>query len=156
MFITHAGQSSTQELLCHQKPGLAVPVQGDQPINAKELVRMGAGLSVPYPTLNEEDLYQALDQLLHDPKFSQAAQEIGSTLNDQITRPLDRAVWWVEHVMRHPTMYVGKSPVHKLYWFQYFLLDVLAFFLAILYIIFRVLKLLLGLCCCKKSKTKED
>lgn len=145
-----------QELLCHQKPGLAIPVQGDQPVNAKELVRMGAGLSVPYPTLNEEDFYQALNRVITDPKFSQAAQEIGSTLNDQITRPLDRAVWWVEHIMRHPTMYVGKSPIHKLYWFQYFLLDVLAFILAILYILFRALKFVFSLCCGKKSKTKED
>ena len=58
VFITHAGQSSMQELLCHQKPALAVPVQGDQPLNAKELVRMEVGLSVPYPSLNEDDLYQ--------------------------------------------------------------------------------------------------
>ena len=50
---------------------------------------------------------QALDKLLHDPKFAEAAKEIGSTLNDQITRPLDRAIWWVEHLMRHPTMYAG-------------------------------------------------
>ena len=60
VFITHAGQSSMQELLCHQKPALAVPVQGDQPLNAKELVRMEVGLSVPYPSLNEDDLYQVI------------------------------------------------------------------------------------------------
>ena len=60
VFITHAGQSSMQELLCHQKPALAVPVQGDQPLNAKELVRMEVGLSVPYSSLNEDDLYQVI------------------------------------------------------------------------------------------------
>ena len=60
VFITHAGQSSMQELLCHQKPALAVPVQGDQPLNAKELVRMEVGISVPYPSLNEDDLYQVI------------------------------------------------------------------------------------------------
>ena len=60
VFITHAGQSSMQELLCHQKPALAVPVQGDQPLNAKELVRMEVGLSVPYHSLKEVDLYQVI------------------------------------------------------------------------------------------------
>ena len=156
VFITHAGQSSFQELLCHQKPGLAVPVQGDQPLNAKELVGMGAGLSVPYQKLNEEDLYNALDKVIHDPKFAEAAKEMGSTLNDQITRPLNRAVWWIEHVMRHPTMYAGKSPVHKLYWYQYFLLDVFGLYAVLLYIIFKVLKFLFSLCCCRSSKTKIE
>ena len=83
-------------------------------------------------------LLQALDKLLHDPKFAEAAKEIGSTLNDQITRPLDRAIWWVEHVMRHPTMYAGKSPVHKLYWHQYFLLDVLTVYDMILYFTYQI------------------
>ena len=94
---------------------------------------------------------QALDKLLHDPKFAEAAKEVGSTLNDQITRPLDRAIWWVEHVMRHPTMYAGKSPVHKLYWHQYFLLDVLAVYAVILYIIFQILKFFICLCFCSDS-----
>ena len=58
VFMTHAGQSSMQELLCHQKPAVPIPVQGDQPLNAKELVRMGVGLSVPYPSLTENDLFQ--------------------------------------------------------------------------------------------------
>ena len=94
---------------------------------------------------------QALDTLLHDPKFAEAAKEMGSTLNDQITRPLDRAIWWVEHVMRHPTMYAGKSPVHKLYWHQYFLLDVLAVYAVILYIAYQILKFFICLCFCSDS-----
>ena len=65
VFITHAGQSSMQELLCHQKPALAVPVQGDQPLNAKELVRMEVGLSVPYSSMNEDDLYQVIHFDVH-------------------------------------------------------------------------------------------
>jgi hypothetical protein len=94
---------------------------------------------------------QALEKLLHDPKFAEAAKEIGSTLNDQITRPLDRAIWWVEHVMRHPTMYAGKSPFNKLYWYQYFLLDVLAVYTVILYITYQILKFFFFLCFCNDS-----
>ena len=61
-------------------------------------------------------------------------------VNFMILRPLDRAIWWIEHIMRHPFMYEGKSPVHKLYWFQYFLLDVLALYLLILYAVFKIVK----------------
>lgn len=68
LFVTHAGQSSFQETLCHQKPVIAIPVTGDQPINAKEAERMEIGIMQPYADLNEEELVKALDKVLHDSK----------------------------------------------------------------------------------------
>ena len=47
-FITHTGQSSFQESLCHQKPVLALPISGDQPINALEAEKIGIGINLPY------------------------------------------------------------------------------------------------------------
>ncbi len=71
LFITHAGQSSIQETLCHQKPvvepttmwntvknsyhtffndymvsQVAIPLAADQPANAKEAVKVGFGVQV--------------------------------------------------------------------------------------------------------------
>ena len=103
----------------------------------------------------------ALDEVLHNPKYTIAAQKFGSLLNDQITKPLDRAVWWIEHIMRHPDMYAGKSPVHKLSWYQYFLLDVLAFGAVLIYIVIKIIKFALKMCCCggkgsNDSKAKQE
>ena len=156
VFVTHAGQSSFQETLCHQKPAVAVPVMGDQLLNALEMQGLGFGISVPYTTLTKEDLYNALDKVLHNPRYAEAAKAVGSLANDQITRPLDRAIWWIEHVIRHPTMYAGRSPVHKLSWYQYFLLDVFAFLAFILYVIVKIIKILFRFCCQRKTKTKEE
>ena len=156
VFITHVGQSSFQETLCHQKPVLAIPVTGDQPINALEAEKMGIGIALHYADLKENELMNALDQVLHDKKYLEAAQAMGSALNDQITRPLDRAVWWIEHVMRHPKMYEGKSPVHKLAWYQYYLLDVLLFFATLIYILFTLLRFIFYKCCSRKSKVKDE
>ena len=101
--------------------------------------------------------FQDLDSVLHDPKYTENAIKYGSVLNDQITRPLDRAIWWIEHIMRHPFMYQGKSPVHKLYWFQYFLLDVIAFYLFIIYVVFKFIKFIVcKLCCSSSQKAKND
>ena len=154
VFITHAGQSSFQETLCHQKPVVAIPISGDQPNNAAEVERLGFGISQPWLSLDEDELYNALDKVLHDPKYTEAAKRVGSTLNDQLTRPLDRAIWWIEHIMRHPTMYEGRSPVHKLYWFQYFLLDVLAFYAFILFIVFKFVKFIICKLCLKSGDAK--
>ena len=101
-----------------------------------------------------------MDSVLHEPKYTENAKKYGSVLNDQITRPLDRAIWWIEHIMRHPFMYEGKSPVRNLYWFQYFLLDVLALYLLIIYILFKIVKficqIVCQLCCKKVQKTKNE
>ena len=155
LFITHAGQSSFQESLCYQKPMVAIPVFGDQPLNAKEVKRLGVGLFAPFTSLKEDELINAINEVLHDPKYTEAAKALGSAMNDQITRPLDRAVWWIEHVMRHPKMYEGRSPVHKLAWYQYFLLDVIGFLMVVLYIIIKVFIFVIGICC-GKSKVKKE
>ena len=81
------------------------------------------------------------------------AKELGRVLVDQIDKPLDRAVWWIEHIIRHPTLYAARSPVHKLNWFQYFLLDVLALYLAVV-LIFAGIVYKLFACCWYGSKKK--
>ena len=142
------------------QPIVAIPVAGDQPINAKESEKMGFGVSVPYANLNEKDLHKAIKKVLQVPAYLKNAQKYGSMLNDQITKPLDRAVWWIEHVIKHPKMYQGKSPANKLYWFQYFLLDVILFYLIISYCFIKVVKFifskLLFFCFSFKRRIKED
>ena len=143
VFITHSGQSSFQETLCHQKPVVSIPVFSDQFINTKEVERLKFGIGIAYVDLNFERLFQALDRVLHDRIYTENARKYGQICNDQLTRPLDRAIWWIEHVMRHPKAYQGKNPVHKLHWFQYFLLDVLLFYLFIFYLVYKIFKWIL-------------
>ena len=41
---------------------------------------------------------------------------------NKFPQKIAKSSYLIEHIIRHPTMYQGKSPVHKLYWFQYILL----------------------------------
>ena len=102
----------------------------------------GFGEYILFKDLTKARLFQAVEKVLHDPKYTNAAQSIGSIMNDQMTRPLDRAVWWIEHIMRHPDLYPRKSPVHQLSWYQYFLLDVIALYLFILYLTYKIVKMI--------------
>ena len=58
----------------------------------------------------------------------------------------------------YPTMYQGKSPVHKLYWFQYFLLDVLVFYAVVIYVAVKFFKFIICKACCgsERSETKKE
>ena len=50
--------------------------------------------------------------------------------HDQPVKPLDRAVFWIEYVMRHKGAKHLRPAVHNLTWVQYHSLDVIGFLLA--------------------------
>jgi len=79
-----------------------IPVFADQPANAKEAELRGYGVGVPLNEATPEKLHEAIQKVLTDPKYSSNAKEYGSLLLDDITKPLDRAVWWIEYALRHP------------------------------------------------------
>ena len=137
---------------------MIIPIFGDQYGNANEAERRGYGISVPLYELTEERLYDAMTKVLNDPAYAERAREHGTLVTDEITKPLDRAIWWLEYAMRHPGMNHMRSPVHDLHWTQYFLLDVIGFFVVILAIVTAVAvlacKCCCRLCCAKKLKTE--
>merc|ERR1719319_1992336 len=71
---------------------------------------------------------------------------------DPPQHPLDRAVWWLEYLLRHPHNHGMRSPALQLAWHQYFLLDVIGFFLVILSLVVYLLHKLVLYCCTKKVK----
>ena len=67
---------------------------------------------------------------MDDPSYTAAATELGSLLTDQDIKPLDRAIWWIEHAVRHPNLAEHyRSPANQLPWHQFYLLDILGFIL---------------------------
>ena len=129
-------------------------MQGDQPANANEAVRLGIGTSIPFQKISEKELFDLIQATINDPKYTNRAKELGALAVDQIEHPLQRATWWLEHIMRHPKEYIKKSPVHRLAWYQYFCLDVMLTVVALLsltlYIAYRIFKL-----CCSSRKEKD-
>ena len=132
-------------------------MQGDQPANAKEAERLGLGISLPFQKISEKLLFKALHSVINDPKYTNKAREFGSLAVDQIEHPLQRAAWWLEHIMKHPYDYRGKSTVHKLTWYQYFCIDVILTLVTIFLLIFYTIYIIIKLCCfSKKQKDKPE
>ena len=80
--------------------------------------------------------------------------ELSSLILDQPQHPLDRAVWWLEYLLRHPHNTNMKPHTHNLNWVQYFLLDVLAFFLLVLTCLVIILIKFIK-CCCSLRNIKD-
>ena len=102
--------------------------------------RIGYGKAINYEDLTEENLLQAIREVLDNPEYAEAARRYGELLLDQENPPLDRAVWWLEFLLRHKGTNHFRSPVHEQAWHQYFLLDVLL----VLFLAFALVAWLLG------------
>lgn len=136
LFITHGGIHSLIESVYHGVPMLSVPVFGDQKHNAVESERRGFALHIPYFELTAEAFGEKLRRLLQDPRFAAAARRASSILRDNPTSIMDKAVFWIEHVIRHGGAPHLRTAANDLYWFQYCLLDVIAVFSLLLAFVF--------------------
>jgi glucuronosyltransferase len=76
----------------------------------------------------------------------------------QIDKPLDRAAWWIEHLICHPNLVDHmRLPVHDLHWYQLYLLDVMALLAGAAFAIILVIyKLLSCICRCGKKGNKKN
>ena len=95
--------------------------------------------------------------VIDQPKYANKVAELGAIAVDQLEHPLERATWWLEHIMKYPQQYIKKSPVHKLAWYQYFCIDVISTIVAglsmIVFIMYKVIKICFV---SKKQKNKRD
>ena len=79
-------------------------------------------------------------------------RELRDLILDQPLHPLERTVWWLEYLLRHPHNANMRSPVHNLAWYQYFLLDVFCFLVSIIAIISVIVIRCVSVSLCKKEK----
>lgn len=110
-FITHCGLLGTYEATYHGVPIVAIPIYIDQHKNAARSIRDGAGLSLSLRALSTESIEKTLVNLLGNDTFRINMQKRSELLRDQPEKPLDRAIWWIEWVLRHPHEYHSRSPI---------------------------------------------
>ena len=76
LFITHGGMNSTNEGLYYGVPLIVIPQSADQPIIAKQVVNIGAGIQLQMQSLTANQLRQAADHVLNHPSFHKAVATI--------------------------------------------------------------------------------
>ncbi|WP_028596585.1 macrolide family glycosyltransferase [Paenibacillus assamensis] len=81
-FITHAGMNSTSEALYYNVPLVMIPLSSDQPVVAKRVEELGAGIALDKNNLTPEVLKSALLQVLGDASFKQNAKKIGDSFRE--------------------------------------------------------------------------
>ncbi|XP_069314166.1 UDP-glucuronosyltransferase 2B4-like isoform X1 [Eulemur rufifrons] len=129
-FITHAGANGVYEAIYHGVPMVGIPLFADQSHNIARMKAKGAAVRVDFNTLSSTDLLNALKTVINDPMYKNNAMKLSRIHHDQPMKPLDRAIFWIEFVMRHKGAKHLRVAAHDLTWFQYHSLDVIGFLLA--------------------------
>ncbi|XP_031331044.1 UDP-glucuronosyltransferase 2C1-like [Photinus pyralis] len=125
LFITQGGVQSLGEAVSAHVPIVGVPFLVDQPYNVKNLERKGCGLMLDYRNLDREQFKLAILEVINNPRYRNTMKRLSELALDQPMTGVEKAVWWVEYVLRHKGAKHLKSPFLDLPWYQYLLLDVI-------------------------------
>ncbi|CAO1431481.1 unnamed protein product [Diamesa hyperborea] len=134
-FITHSGLLSTQESLWYGKPMVGIPFFSDQYLNMEKSLKLGVAVRVHYHSLTVETFKKAILDVLEIPRFTENAQVVSKLFRDKPEKPLDRALWYIEYVLRHPEPNHLQSPTVKLGSFKSNLYDILLFVFGVLFML---------------------
>lgn len=129
-FVTHGGANGVYEVIYHGIPMIGIPLFGEQHDNIAHMVAKGAAVTLNIRTMSRSDVLNALEEVIDNPFYKKNAIWLSTIHHDQPTKPLDRAVFWVEFVMRHKRAKHLRSLGHNLTWHQYHFLDVIGFLLS--------------------------
>uniref|UniRef100_A0A914ZN62 UDP-glucuronosyltransferase n=1 Tax=Parascaris univalens TaxID=6257 RepID=A0A914ZN62_PARUN len=145
-FITHAGQNSVMESMFAGKPMVCIPLFGDQEYNTATVLNKGVGVYVNKKNVNEKTLGNALEKILRDTRFTEAARRLKSKLEQYPWDPKGNFVRWIEYVAKFPEADIVLEGA-TIGFFKYFLFDILipAFLILILsvFVIIRLVQMLL-------------
>ncbi|TMW45132.1 hypothetical protein DOY81_009787, partial [Sarcophaga bullata] len=147
VFITHGGLFGTQEGVHYAVPMLGMPIYCDQHLNMRKAVQNGYAISLHFPEITKPLLKESLEKLLYDPYYRNNVERISSIFHDRQVNARDTAVYWIEYVIRHKGAAHLRSAGLDLKWYQFYLLDVIAFILCIIvlsiYVSWKLLRMLL-------------
>ncbi|XP_046972410.1 UDP-glucosyltransferase 2-like [Vanessa cardui] len=129
LFITQGGLQSTDEAVTAGVPLIGVPMLGDQWFNVEQYVINNIGIKLNIETLTEAQLKNAIETIITNNSFRENIVKLRNTMRDRPLSPLERAVWWTEHVLRHKGAAHLRSPAAHMHWTEYYAMDLVLFIL---------------------------
>uniref|UniRef100_W8ASC2 UDP-glucuronosyltransferase 2B15 n=1 Tax=Ceratitis capitata TaxID=7213 RepID=W8ASC2_CERCA len=127
VFITHGGLLGTQEGVYHAVPMLGMPFYCDQHLNLKKAELHGYAISLHFQAITFEVLKTALTELLENPSYRNNIKRISNIFHDRPLNARETAVYWIEYVIRHKGAPHLRAAGMDMPWYQFYLLDVIAF-----------------------------
>ncbi|XP_055702597.1 UDP-glycosyltransferase UGT4-like isoform X2 [Phlebotomus papatasi] len=146
LFISHCGLLSTHEATWRAVPILGVPIILDQFMNAANSVKAGMALEYDIRNVTKDTFKSTILELITNSTYKKNALLRSKMFRDHPEKPLDRAIWWIEYVLRNPNENIFRSEALSLNIFQKHDGDIVVFLSCVvflcLYITFKILRVI--------------
>ena len=76
LFITHSGMNSVSEAMVHGVPMVVIPFVSDQPVNARQVEKLGLGKVLDYKTITANALRDAAFAVMRDWQIQENLRKI--------------------------------------------------------------------------------
>uniref|UniRef100_A0AC35UEX5 Glucuronosyltransferase n=1 Tax=Rhabditophanes sp. KR3021 TaxID=114890 RepID=A0AC35UEX5_9BILA len=162
LIITHGGYNSIQESIQASKPMIMVALFGDQPKNAVIAQRNGLGIYLKKAQISKQNIMNAISKILHDNTYEKRMQLLQKMIEKQPFTPDEKLVKYTNYLAEFKSLDNLVPYGTKLNFIQYYQIDVViilvSIILGVLFLIYKLLKLLLCLVvrwCCKSKCSKK-
>uniref|UniRef100_A0A336MPG0 CSON014874 protein n=1 Tax=Culicoides sonorensis TaxID=179676 RepID=A0A336MPG0_CULSO len=155
LFIAHGGAGGVGEAKFFGIPILGIPFFADQESNVKKLENEGIGRGLMLSSLTEETFSETLNDMLTNQKYRDNIKKFSDKYKDRIASALDTAVFWVEYALKHHGAPHLNYPGKDLNFFQRHSLDVIGLLAAFLWVLYKIIRISISLCCKKRGKGQE-
>ncbi|XP_065199762.1 UDP-glucosyltransferase 2-like [Planococcus citri] len=159
-FISHCGLFGTMEAIHTATPVIGIPFMFDQVQDANILVEKGVGVYVDYHTMDKTTLTDAIKEVITNTKYRENMQKLSKIFRDRPIAPLDEALYWSEYVLKYKGAPHMRTTAADMPLYQYLLLDVIlsviCLFLAVIYSLKYLFKVIISTLCDRNPKKKKN
>lgn len=124
VFMTHGGLLGSSEAAYCGVPVISTPIHADQFLNSNLMQSRGMGLVLDYNDMTEDNIYNALSEVLSG-KYQKSVKQISYAFKNRPMDPLELGVWWVEHIIKTGGSPLTKTIGSEFSWLKYFSVDVM-------------------------------
>ncbi|TMW45051.1 hypothetical protein DOY81_009869 [Sarcophaga bullata] len=149
LYVTHGSFLSIIESVYYGLPILGITTYEKNDDFMDYIKKVGNGLTLKLQAITNRSLNKAFTELLHTPYFANHAKTLSIRFRDQQNTPMEKAVYWIEYVLRHKGATHLRNLGQNLTWWQFYNLDVyvalVCMFALVIFLAFFVLKVLMNL-----------
>ncbi|XP_035390956.1 UDP-glucuronosyltransferase 2C1-like [Electrophorus electricus] len=158
-FVAHGGTNGIQEAIYHGVPIIGLGLIWDQPDNLAKMRVKGVAKTIDFATLDKDSFLLAIKEVLYEPSYRENMQRLSKLHKDTPVKPLDNAVFWIEHAIRHGGAAHLRTESYKMPSYIYHSVDVMLFLLFVIsLIIFTLYAIMIYVYhrLCMKKTTKQE
>ncbi|XP_055382822.1 UDP-glucosyltransferase 2-like [Condylostylus longicornis] len=124
LFITIGGQRDIEDAIHHQVPCLGLTFSSTIDHYLLQIEKHGAGSISYFDQDTTTELLAKIEEFAIKDRFSSNIKKLHNLINDQPLSSVERAVWYIEYVMRNGGTKYQKTTWRNISWFNFLLIYV--------------------------------